>query len=138
MRDSAGAEVTDGSRLSSNPQNDGDVGRLTELQNGTYTVAWRNVSSVDGHKVTGSFLFAVGEPLGAESESASEQQPILLSPFDPLVRWFIYIGIAVFAGGLAFELLIVTRSRPIRRSVRPHRIRPRNIEALSPPSRSVQ
>ena len=34
---------------------------LDPLESGTYTVVWRNVSSVDGHKATGSFLFAVGE-----------------------------------------------------------------------------
>ena len=83
---------------------------LAPLENGTYTVVWRNVSSVDGHRVTGSFLFAVGEPLGAESQIVAQEQPLLQSPFDPMVRWVIYIGIAVFAGGLFFELLISTRA----------------------------
>ena len=82
---------------------------LAPLETGTYTVVWRNVSSVDGHRVTGSFLFAVGEPLGAGSQKAVQEQPLVQSPFDPMVRWVIYIGIAVFAGGLFFELLIVTR-----------------------------
>ena len=110
VRDRSGAEVTDGETQFEPTETTAMWIRLAELQNGTYTVAWRNVSSVDGHKVTGSFLFAVGEPLGAGSESTSDQQPILRSPFDPFVRWFIYIGIAVFAGGLAFELLVVTRA----------------------------
>ncbi len=110
VRDGSGAEVTDGETEFDTTEPTAMWVRLAELGNGTYTVAWRNVSSIDGHKVTGSFLFAVGEPLGAESEAASDQQPILLSPFDPLVRWFIYIGIAVFAGGLAFELFVVTRA----------------------------
>ena len=110
VRDGFGAEVTDGETEFDTTEPTAMWVRLAELENGTYTVAWRNVSSIDGHKVTGSFLFAVGEPLGAESEAASDQQPILLSPFDPLVRWFIYIGIAVFAGGLAFELFVVTRA----------------------------
>ena len=82
---------------------------LNVIENGTYTVVWRNVSSVDGHKVTGSFLFAVGEPLGVATQVKAAEQPLIQSPFDPLVRWVIYIGIAVFAGGLFFELIIGTR-----------------------------
>ena len=82
---------------------------LATLENGTFTVVWRNVSSVDGHKVTGSFLFAIGEPLGAANQLAVEEQPLLQSPVDPIIRWLIYIGIAVFAGGLFLEFAITTR-----------------------------
>lgn len=82
---------------------------LAPLDNGTYTVVWRNVSTVDGHKVAGSFLFAVGEPLGAGTQVEVAEQPLISSPLDPIVRWIIYIGIAVFAGGLLFELLIASR-----------------------------
>ncbi len=110
VRDGSGAEVTQGPTQFEPTETTAMWVPLSQLQNGTYTVAWRNVSSVDGHKVTGSFLFAVGETLGAGSETTAEQQPILRSPFEPLVRWFIYIGIAVFAGGLVFELLVVTRA----------------------------
>lgn len=110
VRDGSGADVTDGETQFEPTETTAMWVGLAQLENGTYTVAWRNVSSVDGHKVTGSFLFAVGEPLGAEPKTAADQQPILLSPFDPIVRWFIYIGIAVFAGGLTFELLVVSRA----------------------------
>ncbi len=82
---------------------------LGPLDNGTYTVVWRNVSTVDGHKVAGSFLFSVGEPLAAVTQLDLVEQPLIRSPFEPMVRWFIYIGIAVFAGGLLFELLIAAR-----------------------------
>ena len=82
---------------------------LATLENGTFTVVWRNVSSVDGHKVTGSFLFAIGEPLGAANQLAVEEQPLLQSPVDPIIRWLIYIGVAVFAGGLFLEIAIATR-----------------------------
>ncbi len=108
VRDGSGAEVTDGATEFEPTEPTAMWVKIGEIENGIYTVAWRNVSSVDGHKVTGSFLFAVGEPLGTGSVAA-EQQPILRSPFEPIVRWFIYIGIAVFAGGLIFELLIVDR-----------------------------
>ena len=109
VRDSLGAEVTVGTTMFETTEPTAMWVHLTELKDGTYTVVWRNVSSVDGHKVTGSFLFAVGEPLGAVTETTDIEQPILLSPFDPVIRWVIYIGIAVFAGGFMFEILVVTR-----------------------------
>lgn len=84
--------------------------QLGSLPVGTYTVVWRNVSSVDGHKATGSFLFAYGEPLGSAPSSAVSEQPLLNTPFDPFIRWAIYLGIAIFTGGLAFELFITTRT----------------------------
>ncbi len=37
---------------------------LGPLADGTYTVGWKNVSTVDGHRVRGSFVFSVGEPSG--------------------------------------------------------------------------
>ena len=36
---------------------------LPPIPNGSYTVAWKNVSIVDGHRVRGSFVFSVGEAL---------------------------------------------------------------------------
>lgn len=84
--------------------------QLGEVPVGTYTVVWRNVSSVDGHKATGSFLFAYGEPLGSETRLDGAEQPLLKTPFDPFIRWAIYLGIAIFTGGLAFELFITTRT----------------------------
>ncbi len=82
---------------------------LVPLESGTFTVVWKNVSSVDGHKATGSFIFAVGEPVGIETQIDLAEQPIIQSPIDPIVRWIIYIGIAVFAGGLLFETMIASR-----------------------------
>ena len=32
---------------------------LPPLEDGTYTVGWKNVSTVDGHRVRGSFIFSV-------------------------------------------------------------------------------
>ena len=34
---------------------------LGDVPDGTYTVAWKNVSTVDGHRARGSFVFAVGQ-----------------------------------------------------------------------------
>ena len=38
-----------------------------DIPDGTYTVAWSNVSTIDGHRVRGSFLFAVGQPLSGDA-----------------------------------------------------------------------
>jgi copper transport protein len=51
---------------------------LPALPNGTYTIAWRNLSSVDGHTVRGAFVFSVGEPISA-APTAEEavKEPLL-------------------------------------------------------------
>lgn len=79
---------------------------LPPLENGTYTVVWKNLSAVDGHKVIGSFVFAVGEPLSAGAQIAAVEQPLLQTVADPWLRWLVFLGAAVVVGGLVFELLI--------------------------------
>ena len=82
---------------------------LGEIPNGTYTVAWKNVSTVDGHRVRGSFVFAVGQPLSSAPIQV-EEQPLLQSPFSPLIRWLVLLSALVMVGGLVFELLV---TRPV-------------------------
>ena len=79
---------------------------LPELENGTYTVVWKNLSSVDGHKVIGSFVFAVGEPLSAGAQIDTVKQPLLQTVADPWLRWLVFLGAAIVIGGLSFEILI--------------------------------
>lgn len=83
---------------------------LPALENGTYTVVWRNVSTVDGHRVIGSFRFAVGEPLAAGSGLPLQTQPLLQTEADPFLRWIFFVGALTFAGVLAFDLLVVRPS----------------------------
>ena len=82
---------------------------LGDVPDGTYTVAWKNVSTVDGHRVRGSFLFAVGQPLSGVPAQV-EEQPLLQSPFSPLLRWLVLLSALVMAGGLVLELLV---ARPV-------------------------
>ena len=35
---------------------------VPRLAKGSYSVAWKNVSTIDGHSVRGSFIFSVGAP----------------------------------------------------------------------------
>ncbi len=79
---------------------------LPPLENGTYTVVWKNLSSIDGHKVVGSFVFAVGESLSSHAQIYPDEQPLLQTVVDPWLRWLIFISVALVIGGLTFEMLI--------------------------------
>ncbi len=82
---------------------------LGDVPDGTYTVAWGNVSTVDGHRVRGSFVFAVGQPLtGAPAEVV--EQPLFQSPFAPFLRWLVFLSVLAMVGGLVFDLLV---ARPV-------------------------
>lgn len=80
-----------------------------EIPDGAYTVAWTNVSTVDGHRVRGSFVFAVGQPLTYETVPAVVQ-PLLQSPWAPLLRWLTLLASLAMVGGLVFEVLV---TRPV-------------------------
>ena len=82
---------------------------LERLGDGAYTVAWKNVSTVDGHPARGSFAFSVGEPLPtADSMSAqpAEDDGLLRSGLDPILRWVMILGALTSFGALAYRLLV--------------------------------
>lgn len=107
--DAQGSRVDDGDSLvDTNDPSAMSVG-LEPVADGTYTVAWRNVSTVDGHRVRGSFVFSVGEPItGNVTEAPGE--PLLQSPAEPVVRWLVLVSVLAMVGGLTFDLLV---SRPV-------------------------
>ena len=76
------------------------------LENGTYTVAWKNVSTVDGHRVRGAFVFSVGEPISPAASATDLKQPLLQSPAEPAVRWMILLAILSVVGGMAFLVFV--------------------------------
>lgn len=78
---------------------------LGDVPDGTYTVAWENVSTVDGHRVRGSFVFAAGQPLSGAPVAMAEQ-PLLQSPLAPGLRWLALLGALTMLGGLTLELLV--------------------------------
>ena len=82
---------------------------LGDVPDGTYTVAWSNVSTVDGHRVRGSFVFAAGQPLSG-GPVATAGQPLLQSPLAPGLRWLALLGALTMLGGLTLELLV---TRPV-------------------------
>ena len=83
---------------------------LEAIPDGTYTVAWKNVSTVDGHRVRGAFVFSVGQPISGEPLAESTEEALLQSPAEPVIRWVTLVSVLAMVGGLVFELLV---SRPV-------------------------
>ena len=76
------------------------------LENGTYTVAWKNVSTVDGHRVRGAFVFSVGEQTSTVTSLIVAEQPLLQSPVEPAARWIILLNILSVVGGMTFLVFV--------------------------------
>ncbi len=81
---------------------------LSQLPNGTFTVAWKTLSAIDGHGLRGSYVFSVGEPQSTTPSTLQIEAPLLQSPFDPPARWLVLLGGITVLGGLVFELLILS------------------------------
>ncbi len=85
---------------------------VEDLADGTYTVAWKNVSTVDGHRVRGAFVFSVGAgfiPAPTDVTAVEVDQPLFQSPADPVIRWLVLLGALALVGAVTFHLLV---SRP--------------------------
>ena len=104
--DATGAEVEEG-EPSFDPK-DPTVMSVTmgAAADGTYTVAWKNVSTIDGHRVRGSFLFSVGAPI-SDTGLEVRDEPLLQSPSEPVLRWLVLASVLAMVGGLAFDLIVV-------------------------------
>jgi copper transport protein len=80
------------------------------LAAGSYMVAWRIVSAVDGHRTDGVFGFGVGAagvPRMAPSQSvAAVQAGPALGPLAVTGRWAWYWGVALLVGAAATGLLV--------------------------------
>lgn len=90
---------------------------LPALRAGTYTVAWRATSRVDGHVAQGAFAFGVGLPaMATPAPNAGAPTAALQGP-GPLVvagRWAFYWGVALLLGAAATGLLVFDRRLPAR------------------------
>ncbi len=107
--DSRGFRVDAGTTLfDRNDETAASVG-VEPLPDGIYTVAWRNVSKVDGHLVRGSFLFSVGVPLSG-AETVAPDKPLFNFPAEPVLRWLTLLSALAIVGGPIFELLV---ARPV-------------------------
>lgn len=79
---------------------------VAALADGTYTVFWRNVSTVDGHARRGTYVFYVGARPADAPASSADAPPLFTSPLDPVARWLVLLGGLVAAGTLVFQLVI--------------------------------
>ncbi len=93
---------------------------LRPLLNGNYTVAERNLPTVDDQTVRSSFIFSVGESPGAAAITDAPEQPVLRSPLEPVLRWLVLVSGLASVGGVGFQLLV---SRPVFASGRSNRDR---------------
>jgi copper transport protein len=87
---------------------------LGPLVDGVYTVAWRTVSAVDGHRASGSFAFGVRAtpPVSGGSSSAVAQTSSSgPSPAATAGRWLMYLGLLVLLG-VSFFGAVVARVPP--------------------------
>ncbi|HEX5166398.1 MAG TPA: copper resistance protein CopC, partial [Thermomicrobiales bacterium] len=111
----------DGSRVLA-----GDLDRLPEspktalrltladpLPDGSYTVVWSTLSSVDSHVSEGYFSFTVGDAIlpsateEADLARTAESDKVIPQAIDGLVRWLNLLGQAAIAGLLIFLPLIL-------------------------------
>lgn len=80
------------------------------LSEGAYTVNWRNLSTVDGHTLTGSYVFFVGAaaftPPDASTDDGREPLPIA----EPLARWGVLLGLVLLAGVPTVFGLVLART----------------------------
>ena len=82
------------------------------LPEGTYTVAWRVLSAVDGHRTAGTFAFSVGQagpPPAPGSptltiDSGGSSPPTWVSAVN---RWIGFAGMAAFMGAVVFPALVL-------------------------------
>ena len=83
---------------------------LAELPAGGYTVSWRIVSAVDGHRTDGLFGFGVGAAgapqLAASQAVAASRTGPALSPLAVAGRWAWYWGLTLLVGAAATGLLV--------------------------------
>lgn len=72
------------------------------LPNGTYTVAWRSLSTIDVHPDGGTYPLFVGVPAVAPTTSAASALSLTgATPETTLGRWWFYLAASLFGGVLA-------------------------------------
>jgi copper transport protein len=91
---------------------------LAGLPAGGYTVTWRIVSAVDGHRTDGVFAFGVGaaraSQLPAARAVAAVRPAAAAGPVAVAGRWAFYWGLTLLVGAAATGLLVFGRRLPGR------------------------
>jgi copper transport protein len=93
-----------------------DTVRVTlpdDLDNGTYTIAWRVVSA-DSHPVSGALLFSVGERSETKAVATTPTEDPIVASFYNIARYVAYGGLALLIGVTVFTALLGGRSAALR------------------------
>ena len=108
--DSSGGSVTAGATSASSGDPLTLEVPLKTLTGGVYTVAWRTVSAVDGHRATGAFAFGLGTTPSASGSGstpgAAETSSTGPSPAAIGGRWLLYLGLILLLGASFFGAVI--------------------------------
>ncbi len=88
------------------------VGLPPDLPEGVYTVAWKTLSTEDGHEAHGLFAFAVGEAAAAalpllDSGDAVAVTSATSNPVAMAVRWLGFLGGALLLGALWLHSVVM-------------------------------
>lgn len=84
--------------------------RVRPLEKGPYTVRWQALSA-DGHAVSGVFTFGVGVAAPPPSDAFGAVGP---TTTEDVVRWLLFVSLALLIGGLGFRLLVLDGPLPSR------------------------
>ncbi len=101
----------------------------SELADGVYTVAWRNLSDVDGHPQRGSFVFFIGEA-DFSAQAAEAETPLFASPLEPPLRWAVLAGAMLLAGVPAVFAFTLAPAVPTSGRVGPRGALRRRMDAV--------
>lgn len=111
------AELFDasGARIETEPYTFGDDHHLlslplpADLPNGTYTIAWRNISAFDGHPNEGLLTFTIGTQRDLQTP-APPQTTDFGGPstfVETIGRWLSFLGITALAGALITWFMVI-------------------------------
>ena len=95
--------------------------RPGDLPDGVFTVAWRVISSADGHLTQGTIAFTIGAAEGAAAGAVAVSEPI--PPDSAIVRWLNVLSLALAMGSVGFLLFVWQPALPIGEPVIERRMR---------------
>jgi copper transport protein len=92
----------------------------SRIRRGRYVVRWREVDANDGHRLSGSFEFAVGRQ-GAPPASGVRTSGGF-SPQMAAARWLLILSVLLAGGYVLFRRLVLLRSLPGAAGLRPREL----------------
>lgn len=111
------AELYDanGNRIETEPYTFGEDDHLlslplpADLPNGTYTIAWRNISAFDGHPNEGLLTFTIGTQRDLQTPAPPETTDFggPSTVVEAIVRWLGFLGITALVGTLITWFVVI-------------------------------